>query len=46
MLALASDIARTVPVYTLNIVRDLNRVEEVARTILGWHSDGARSSHA
>lgn len=40
MLALASNIARTVPVYTLHIVRDLDRVDEAARVILGWHGGG------
>lgn len=46
MLALASEIARSVPVYTLHIVRDLDRIEEVARTIIDWHSVGARTSDA
>jgi len=40
MLALASNIARVVPVYTLHIVRDLDRLDEAARTILGWHGGG------
>lgn len=34
----ASRIARTVPVYTLQIARDLGRVDDVAQTIAGWHA--------
>jgi len=39
-------LVRTVPVYALEVSRDLNRVTEVARTLLEWHgrkgSEGAR----
>jgi hypothetical protein len=42
MLALASEIARVVPVYTLHVVRDLDRVEEAARTIMEWHAPSHR----
>jgi len=38
----AAAVTRTVPVYRLDIVRDLGRIDEVARTIIGWHADGAR----
>ena len=37
MLALASETARSVPVYELRVVRDLDRIQEVARTIMDWH---------
>ena len=39
----ASRIARDVPVYTLQIARDLGRVDDVARTIVGWHTVGEPS---
>lgn len=38
MLAMASEIARVVPVYTLKVIRNLDRVEEAARAILDWHA--------
>jgi hypothetical protein len=38
MLSQAAAIAETVPVYTLSVVRDLDRIEEVAGTIVGWHT--------
>jgi len=38
VLALAADIARVVPVYALHVVRDLERVGEVARLLIEWHS--------
>lgn len=34
----AADIARAVPVYTLSVVRDLNRIDDVARQLIAWHS--------
>jgi hypothetical protein len=27
-----------VPVYSLNVVRDLARIDEAARVVAGWHS--------
>jgi hypothetical protein len=33
----AATIAQEVPLYLLKVARDLNRIEEVARTIAGWH---------
>ena len=46
VLSLAADIARSVPVYSLNVVRNLERVDEVAQLLFSWHSgaEGARSS--
>jgi hypothetical protein len=38
VLALAADIARSVPVYALHVVRDLARVDEVAQLLYGWHA--------
>lgn len=38
MMTRAADIARAVPVYTLSVVRDLNRIDEVARQLIEWHS--------
>ena len=38
MLSLASETARSVPVYTLQVVRDLDRLQEAARTIMDWHA--------
>lgn len=40
VLSLAADIARSVPVYALHVVRDLERVDEVAQLLYGWHADG------
>lgn len=37
MLERAATIARTVPVRLLQTPRDLARLDEVARTVLGWH---------
>jgi hypothetical protein len=34
----AADIARAVPVYVLHVVRDLDRIDEVARQLIAWHS--------
>lgn len=38
----ATAIAQKVPVYTLSIVRDFNRLDEAARQILAWHG-GAKN---
>ena len=38
VLTRAADIARTVPVYALHVVRDLGRVDEVARLVSSWHA--------
>jgi hypothetical protein len=38
VLSRAADIAATVPVYALRVVRDLSRVDEVARQLSAWHS--------
>ncbi len=35
----AIDIARVVPVYTLSIVRDFARLDEVVEQLLAWHGD-------
>ncbi len=40
VLSLAADIARSVPVYALRVVRDLERVNDVARLLVSWHTDG------
>lgn len=37
VLTRAADIARTVPVYALYVVRDLVRIDEVARQLFKWH---------
>lgn len=37
----ASAIARAVPVYALAIGRDLARIDDAARTIVGWHRAGS-----
>jgi hypothetical protein len=37
MLGCAADVARIVPVYSLQIVRDLGRIDEVAAQVLAWH---------
>jgi hypothetical protein len=45
VLSMAAEIARVVPVYALNVVRDLNRVDEVARVLFAWHAaDGNAAS--
>ena len=38
ILSLAADIVQSVPVYSLNVVRDLERIDEAARVVTGWHS--------
>ena len=38
VLSMAADIARAVPVHVLNVVRDLDRVDEVARLLFTWHA--------
>lgn len=37
VLTRAADIARAVPVYALHIVRDLDRIDDVARLLVSWH---------
>lgn len=37
VLTRAADIARAVPVYALHIVRDLDRIDDVARLLASWH---------
>lgn len=32
-------LARTVPVYTLEVVRDFERMDDVVESIWGWHTD-------
>lgn len=44
LLALAADIARVVPVYSLKVVRDLDRIPEVTRMLLDWHSGSATTA--
>ena len=34
----ATEVARTVPVYLLEVARDLDRLGEAADAIMGWHS--------
>lgn len=34
----AADIAQAVPVYSLQVVRDLHRIDDVARQIMAWHT--------
>ena len=38
VLSMAAAVARAVPVYVLNVVRDLNRIDEVARLLFAWHA--------
>jgi hypothetical protein len=38
ILSLAADIVQAVPVYALNIVRDLERIDEAARVVTEWHA--------
>ncbi len=38
ILSRAAEIARTVPVYALHVVRDLDRLAEVAQLLVAWHS--------
>lgn len=37
----ASAVARRVPVYTLGLARDLDRLSEVVDTLIGWHAGAA-----
>ena len=37
VLTRAADIARAVPVYALHIVRDLDRIDDVAHLLASWH---------
>jgi hypothetical protein len=39
VLSLAADVAQSVPLYALHVVRDLERVDEAARTVMSWHAD-------
>ena len=41
VLTRAAEIARTVPVYALHVVRDLDRVAAVAQTLFDWHAGDA-----
>jgi hypothetical protein len=43
VLSHAANIARAVPIYVLHVVRDLNRIEDLARLVTSWHADGASS---
>jgi len=38
VLSRAADVARSVPVYALHVVRNLERVNEVARQLFAWHA--------
>lgn len=38
VLTRAADIARAVPVYSLSVVRDLDRIDAVASQLIAWHS--------
>ena len=38
VLSQAADIARSVPVYSLNLVRDLERIDDVAQLLVRWHT--------
>ena len=38
ILSLAADVVQTVPVYALNIVRDLDRIGDAARVVTAWHA--------
>jgi len=40
LMARAAVVATTVPVYSLMVVRDLARIDDVAATIRGWHAAG------
>ena len=39
ILSLAADIVQAVPVYALNVVRDLERIDEAAHVVTGWHAE-------
>lgn len=41
LMKFASNLAASVPVYRLDIVRDLDRLHEVVDTVIGWHSAAA-----
>ena len=41
ILSRAAEIARSVPVYALHVVSDLDRVGEVAQLLVSWHSGDA-----
>jgi hypothetical protein len=38
VLSRAADIVQSVPVYALNLVRDLERIDDVARVVAAWHA--------
>jgi hypothetical protein len=38
VLSRAADVARSVPVYALHVVRNLERVNDVARQLFAWHA--------
>jgi hypothetical protein len=38
VLSRAAEIARAVPVYVLHVVRDLERIGDVARLLSRWHA--------
>ncbi|MGH7720020.1 MAG: hypothetical protein ACREON_14410 [Gemmatimonadaceae bacterium] len=40
MLGQATALARSTPVYTLGVVRDFDRLPEVAECLLAWHAGG------
>lgn len=40
ILSRAADIANAVPVFVLHVVRDLDRIEEVAKQLFRWHAPG------
>jgi hypothetical protein len=43
LLARAADIAGVVPVYVLHVVRDLDRIDQVAKQLFAWHAGAANS---
>ena len=42
VLSRAAEIASVVPVYALHVVRDLERIDEVAQRLVGWHQEPQR----
>lgn len=42
MLAWVAQVVKEIPIYRLSIVRDIERLSEVAREVMAWHS-GSRS---
>jgi hypothetical protein len=44
VLTRAAEIAAVVPVYALHVVRDLERVDEVAKMLFAWHAADAPDS--